>query len=439
MAEPLSIVASVATLADLAFKTVKLLNEVEDGGRQRDAFSREARSLHVVLASTEAHVKTAVYSSQDAPWIEELRKLQDSGGLFEHARRALQGLNDILQPRTGAKKIVQSLRWPLLEKNKVESILQSTERLRQSMSLILNQANNTLEQETNSIIKEIKKDSNVIRGALESQDINTLLEWLSTSNHLQKQAALLKQTRQGTGNWFLESSTFKAWKETAQSTLWCPGIPGAGKTFLSSICVQHLRDTHAEQNCLVLVAYCSYDEVQTQSVDSILSGLLKEAIQITRSINQQMLASFQKHRHQETRPTCAELLAHLHNIFTPFWKVFILLDALDEISNDRTRKDLLRNVWGLGGNINTMTTSRDLPDIRQQFSPSNDASVEKTGAHTVVDDRHPALCIEIQAANEDLESYVKLRLNQSVSLGKKPGLDRQIVDKVIELAKGRCV
>lgn len=51
----------------------------------------------------------------------------------------------------------------------------------------------------------------------------------------------LKSRLEGTGLWLLQSEEFNHWISRPQQTLFCPGIPGAGKTMPSSILVEHLR------------------------------------------------------------------------------------------------------------------------------------------------------------------------------------------------------
>ncbi|KAL2865381.1 uncharacterized protein BJX67DRAFT_382868 [Aspergillus lucknowensis] len=67
-----------------------------------------------------------------------------------------------------------------------------------------------------------------------------ILDWLSTTTYESQQADLNSTRQTGTGQWFLECEEYREWMEVSQSTLYCPGIPGVGKTILTSIVVNDL-------------------------------------------------------------------------------------------------------------------------------------------------------------------------------------------------------
>ncbi|KAJ7806521.1 hypothetical protein B0H14DRAFT_1566647 [Mycena olivaceomarginata] len=64
------------------------------------------------------------------------------------------------------------------------------------------------------------------------QEKAEIVNWLSPINFFRRQADI-SQTRQlGTGKWLLADPHFQEWKSSSGRTLWCHGIPGAGKTYL---------------------------------------------------------------------------------------------------------------------------------------------------------------------------------------------------------------
>ena len=67
-----------------------------------------------------------------------------------------------------------------------------------------------------------------------------LLIWLSPVDYRKQQGDFFNTYQEGTGQWFLESSEFQRWLNEDSKTLFCPGIPGAGKTIMSSIIVNYL-------------------------------------------------------------------------------------------------------------------------------------------------------------------------------------------------------
>jgi len=64
--------------------------------------------------------------------------------------------------------------------------------------------------------------------------------WLAAPDPSPNYQKALKQQQAGTGCWFLDSEKYKNWKTDDASFIWLYGIPGCGKTILSSAIVQSL-------------------------------------------------------------------------------------------------------------------------------------------------------------------------------------------------------
>ncbi|KAJ7826800.1 hypothetical protein B0H14DRAFT_3467462 [Mycena olivaceomarginata] len=60
--------------------------------------------------------------------------------------------------------------------------------------------------------------------------------------------------------------------------LWCRGIPGAGKTILSSLVIHHLRDQFRDGNIGVASIYLNHKETETQTPANLLAGLWKQLV-----------------------------------------------------------------------------------------------------------------------------------------------------------------
>ncbi|EGN97780.1 hypothetical protein SERLA73DRAFT_182527, partial [Serpula lacrymans var. lacrymans S7.3] len=108
-----------------------------------------------------------------------------------------------------------------------------------------------------------------------------LAEWLSPLNFPQRQSNVNEIRQEGTGNWVLDDERFKEWKTGDVKTLWCPGIPGAGKTVLASYIIDHLAKQHNRDNdnVAVLYFYCNHKDQSTQTVYNLVASLLKQLVQ----------------------------------------------------------------------------------------------------------------------------------------------------------------
>ena len=59
--------------------------------------------------------------------------------------------------------------------------------------------------------------------------------WLSPLEPLMTHSAVRDSRFQGVGDWLLETSEWRQWRDGedgAEPVLFCPGNPGAGKTYL---------------------------------------------------------------------------------------------------------------------------------------------------------------------------------------------------------------
>lgn len=51
-----------------------------------------------------------------------------------------------------------------------------------------------------------------------------IIKWLSPPNLFPAQDDFFGVREEGTGEWFLDSSAFRIWRDGSGGTLWCPGI-----------------------------------------------------------------------------------------------------------------------------------------------------------------------------------------------------------------------
>ncbi|GMG37995.1 unnamed protein product [Aspergillus oryzae] len=137
--------------------------------------------------------------------------------------------------------------------------------------------------------------------------------------------------QEGTGQWLLDSDPFQQWLEQSKTTLFCQGIPGAGKTIMASIVVNYLG-IKFKDDCHVAVAYifCNFRRQNEQTSTDLLTSLLKQLACQTPTLPKCLKNLFGNHKNQQTRPTSDEIWTALHTIGSSYEKVFIVIDALDE-------------------------------------------------------------------------------------------------------------
>lgn len=465
--DPLSITASITSVATAAFQIVQILNTIITGGKDRIRLLTAITALWMSVTSLKSQIAPDGVPSEEMSY-ETLKPLFEPGGIITDIESEIQRLKKKLKKQAGLGKLRQTLAWPLDQKE-VNGTVEHLHHLQQTLSFSLNQS-------THALSREIHNDGSAVKSAMEGLQIQSLIGWLSPLNFIAKQDREFKEHHEGTCKWFFECDEFRQWKEGENSMLFCPGIPGAGKTFLSSIAtneLEQIRTNHAQrENTAVLNIYCKWDDPLSQTIDGLLCSLLKQVVQKYGTTSEGLIEMFNKHQKKETRPSQSELLSVLGSTLSPFNRTFMVVDGLDELLEERHRLNLLETLTALPGRVQVMVTSRPLKSIVRYFADFYSGiycNVCETGAlryqycclecedltgerfdlcqqcwdkgnncnwkgHDLVK-QFNSFIIGITAVEEDLERYVQTRIQTSDFLRqcvkKKEALLSEILDSVV--------
>ncbi|KAL9016469.1 MAG: hypothetical protein Q9185_006186 [Variospora sp. 1 TL-2023] len=179
-------------------------------------------------------------------------------------------------------------------------------------------------------------------------DEEKVLTWLSQLEFYSKQDDARSRCQEGTGQWFLESAEFNSWVSTDARVLWCPGIPGAGKTVLSSIVIEHLQAQYRPSEKIgIAFVYCAYDRAD-YTASRLLASLLKQLALQSDTFLEDIASCHKGHSRFGTPPNSKELSHLLGLQVQRFDEVFIIVDALDECPEaDNNRTAFISGVRGL--------------------------------------------------------------------------------------------
>ena len=257
-----------------------------------------------------------------------------------------------------------------------------------------------------------------------SQDHQAILDWLTPIDYTSQQSDNINRRQAGTGQWLLDSAEFQTWLKSSKQTLFCPGIPGAGKTILTSIVVNHLT-TQSPNDSTIGVAYIYFNfrRKDEQKANNLLASLLKQLGQGQSSLPGGIKDLYSEHKTHGTRPSFEELSKTLHSVAAIYSRVFIVVDALDECQIDggcRTR--FLTEIFNLQktSSSNFFTTSRFIPEITEWFTKSK--------------------VLEIRASKEDVQRYVESHIAQLRSfVEKNKQLQKEIKSSISDAVNGMYV
>ncbi|KAK4191238.1 hypothetical protein QBC35DRAFT_538128 [Podospora australis] len=218
-----------------------------------------------------------------------------------------------------------------------------------------------------------KENAKALRSRSDEQEDDRILNWIAPEDHSLQQSDHIRRREHGTGQWLLESDHFKAWLGRDNDTLFCRGVPGAGKTILTSAVVDRLLKLQTDSNkgnMGVAYVYCSLLHRNTQTAEKLLCILLKHLSRGLPALPSEVREMYAKHQRSKTRPSFAEITQCLQDVARHYRQTFVVVDALDESTvfngcRSRFLTELVRLQEKCGTNI--FATSRPIPGIEAVF------------------------------------------------------------------------
>lgn len=208
--------------------------------------------------------------------------------------------------------------------------------------------------------------------------------------------------------------------EKSKQTLFCTGIPGAGKTILTSIVIDHLI-TRFQNDPTICIAYiyCNFRRQNEQKAEDLLASLLKQLAQEWPFLPDIMKDLYVRHKDKRTRPSLDEILGALKSVAVTYSRIFIIIDALDECQVlDGCRTRFLSAIFELQSRCGSsiFATSRINDEIGKLFVG--------------------AVPLTIHAHNEDVKRYLNGRMLLQQSDILDDGIRDMIASEIIKAVDG---
>jgi Cdc6-like AAA superfamily ATPase len=276
-----------------------------------------------------------------------------------------------------------------------------------------------------SDVQECSENVGAIRLTLDSKEDLEILDWLTPVNYGPQHSDYFNRRQPGTGQWLLETNEFRQWVDGQKQTLFCPGIPGSGKTMLTSIVVDKLiTDFQGNGDIGIAYLYCNFQWQDRQSAGDLLSSVLRQLAQGKSTLPQSLKSLHDRHRVLGTRPSFDELSTALHSVASEYTRVFVVIDALDECQvSGGCRDRVLTEIFALQASCKAslFATSRDIPEITARFDES--------------------LRVEIRASDDDVRRYIEGNIDRHMpslrgQIEKVPQLKEEIITGIITAVQG---
>lgn len=219
----------------------------------------------------------------------------------------------------------------------------------------------------------------------------------------------------------MNSKEYQDWLSTSKQKLFCPGIPGAGKTILTAIVIDNLHTRSLDDSTVgIAYHYCNFKRQEEQTAVSLMASLLKQLCSYQRSLPDVVKAVHKKHRVNKTRPSLEDISIALQSVASIYSKVFIAIDALDECQPTE-RSVFLSKLFDLQAKaeINIFATSRPILEVEKFFN----------GCQS----------IDIVATQDDVYKYIDGNISQLPSFQHNPDLKDLIGMEISTSVRGMSV
>jgi hypothetical protein len=142
-------------------------------------------------------------------------------------------------------------------------------------------------------------------------------------------------------------------------------------TYLRSVIVDYLKQWTQQDSVAIGYVYCIYNAVD-QTATNLIASLFQQVVQQQSVLSEDVTSLYDHHNEERTRPSLpstSDYQAHIQR----FSRIFIVVDALDECSEDDGVRDLfLAQLRYLLPNIRLLVTSREITSLGRAF---DDATV----------------------------------------------------------------
>ncbi|PHH75993.1 hypothetical protein CDD80_1894 [Ophiocordyceps camponoti-rufipedis] len=395
MADPFSILGVIGAATKLIKTASDLCIDFKDAPAEARSFIRELQDLKTVLSETHTNLL------MNADFVQA----------FEGRHSAL--LAQVVgAPSTGTSHFMSTCKAELesslkeLRKKAVEQLHRHCQTLN-SLVAIDGAALGA------GIMNEVKAFRDEHRDEEASRRKALVLDWLSPNSHSTQHNDTFGRRQPGTCRWFIETPEYQNWARGQCQTLFCPGIPGGGKTILTSIVIDDLTSRfHDDSDTGVAYLYCNFKSHDDQKAFHLLASLLRHLVQKQPSLPASVQSLYDNGKRGRD-----DVSRVLKSVAAAYARVYVAVDGLDELSRD-CRLELLPQLFQLRDEcgISLFATARPLTDITDQF----------------------CACpwVHIEADKNDMRLYLEANTLLLDMLIKKPDLRCEVIDTIVKAADG---
>jgi hypothetical protein len=256
-----------------------------------------------------------------------------------------------------------------------------------------------------------------------SHEQDKVIRWLQYTDPSTNHNAACEMREPLTGNWLLESDDFAKWKWESRQLLWIHGIPGCGKTILSSTVVEHIKAIcKGDHQYRYIFYYFDFSDSKKQEVAGFLRSVLTQLASRDLKTLKEVEKLYDQNDSGKQQPNKMSLLRILLSVLRSPLRTYLIIDALDECFQREEMLRVLSDIYQrCSGEVNILVTSRKEQDIELVLNGLSSSSIGIQ--QTVVD--------------ADIRTHVKTCLVEDVKLKRWPSaVKKEMEDALVGGAHG---
>ncbi|KXH44971.1 pfs domain-containing protein [Colletotrichum salicis] len=346
--EAVGAAAAILQLIDVALKTAIKVHEIYEEFRDaEDTHKRLVREMQDLTG----HAQT----------LREM--LSDEGNVASFCIEDIIEISKLLEKGP-------SISWPI-RKRKIDRILSNIASTRPQLGL-------AVQTQSMATVLDIRcmleRHESYMRQHLESESNKAIFAWLNSPNVWENLQNALQRRQPGTGEWLEKMREYEHWKGNPGSS-WLSGMPGAGKTIMSSTIVTSMLKEYQTTVAAVVYSYFDFFNESQQEAQSFLRTCLAQlAAKTPEAFNILVVLRNRCSEAQGQQPGFEELLEATTATSGCFHQVFLVADALDKCSERGKLLNIVKELQSLR-NLHLVLLSRREHDIGRALSASTTESV----------------------------------------------------------------
>ena len=198
-----------------------------------------------------------------------------------------------------------------------------------------------------------------------SHEQDKIIQWLQSTDPSTNHNAACEKREPLTGNWLLQSDDFAKWKREPKQLLWLHGIPGCGKTVLSSTVVEHIKSIcKKDSQCRYIFYYFDFGDSKKQEVAGFLRSVLAQLASRDLKTLKEAEKLYNQNDRGKQQPDKRSILSILLSVLRSSLRTYLIIDALDECSRREEMLGMLSDIYRqCSEEVNVLVTSRKEHDI----------------------------------------------------------------------------